>query len=120
MYLGTAVRKADSECFLLSLYSSFSSVQLTVSEGFWGRDCKDTIGNPLTYCDGRLQAAGVVLSRKGNEVSGIGCASLGSAALQQEGGISVLGLDQQEVPQPIEGEVGIIQSGDVGITKCPS
>jgi hypothetical protein len=60
------------------------------------------------------------LSRKGNEVSGLGSASLGSAAFQQEGRISVLGLDQQKVSQPVEGEVGIIQSGDVGITKCPS
>lgn len=74
----------------------------------------------LTYCDGGLQAPGVVLSCKGNEVRSLGRASLGSAAFQEEGGIPVLGLDQQEVPQPIECIVGIIQSGNVGITKRPS
>lgn len=73
----------------------------------------------LTYCDGS-QAAGVVLSSKGNEVGGLGRASLGSAALQQEGGVSVLGLDQQEVPQPIEGVIGMIQGGDVWVPKHPS
>lgn len=52
------------------------------------------LGHPLTDRDGRLQAVGVVLSRKGNEVSGLGSASLGSATLQQEGGISVLGPEQ--------------------------
>lgn len=72
----------------------------------------------LTYCDG-VQAAGVVLSGKGNEVGGLGRASLGSAALQQEGGVSILGLDQQEVPQPIEGVIGMIQGGDVWVPKHP-
>lgn len=77
-------------------------------------------GSSLTYSDGRSQAAGVVLSSKGNEVSGLGRTGLGSATLQQEGGIRVPGLDQQKVPQPIEGVTGVIQSGDVGIAICPS
>lgn len=72
----------------------------------------------LTYCDGG-QAVGVVLSSKGNEVGGLGRASLSSAALQQEGRVSVLGLDQQEVPQPIESVTDLIQGGDVWVPKHP-
>lgn len=72
----------------------------------------------LTHRD-RGKAAEAVLSSKGNELGGLGRAGLGSAALQQEGGVSTLGLDQQEVPQPIKGIIDMIQSGDVGVPEQP-
>lgn len=76
-------------------------------------------GGPcLTHCDG-AQAAGVIFSRKGNEVCGLGRAGLGGATLQQERGVSVPGPDELEVPQPVEDEIGTIQGGDVGVPKHP-
>ena len=42
-----------------------------------------------------------------------------SAALQQEGGVSVLGPDQQEVSQPVEGVIDTIQGGDVRVPDHP-
>lgn len=91
---------------------------MKVSGRLWGEGIQGYPGHPLTHCD-RAQAAGIVLSSKSNEVGGIGRASLSSAALQPEGRVSLPVLDQQEVPQPIEGIIGIIQGDDVGVPKCP-
>jgi len=65
---------------------------------------------------GRAGGRGVPGS-EGDEVGGLGCASLGCAPLQLEAGAGIAGQEQDEVPEPIECVGESIQGGDVGVPK---